>query len=75
MISLLPQFYGIENEKAYLHHREFVEVCETFSDQTYSKEITKLKLLPFTLKDRAKAWILSRSRDLFLLSLLYTMLS
>ena len=32
MISLLPQFYRMENEKAYLHLREFDEVCETFSD-------------------------------------------
>ena len=59
MISLLPQFYSIENEKAYLHLREFDEVCETFSNQTCPKEITKLKLFPFTLKDRAKAWLLS----------------
>ena len=59
MISLLPQFYCVENKKAYLHLREFDEVCETFSDQTCPKEITKLKLFPFTLKDRAKAWLLS----------------
>ena len=55
IISLLSQFYGIENEKAYLHLREFDEVCETFSDQTCPTEITKLKLFPFTLKDRAKS--------------------
>ena len=54
-----PQLYGIENEKAYLHLREFDEVCETFLDQTCPKDITKLKLFPFTLKDRAKAWLLS----------------
>ena len=58
MISLLPQLYGIENEKAYLHLREFDEVYETFSDQTCPKEIIKLKPFPFTLKDRAKAWLL-----------------
>ena len=44
MISLLSQFYSIENENAYLYLREFDEVCETFSDQTCPKEITKLKL-------------------------------
>ena len=39
--------------------REFDEVCETFSDQMCPKEITKLKLFPFNLKDRAKACLLS----------------
>ena len=43
IISLLPQFYGIENENAYLHLREFDEVCETFSDQTCPKEIIPLQ--------------------------------
>ena len=58
MISMFPQFHGIENEKAYLHLREFDEVYETFSDQ-YLREITKLKLFPYTLKDKAKSWLLS----------------
>ena len=30
-----------------------------FLDQTCPKEITKLKLFPITLMDRAKAWLLS----------------
>ena len=32
MIVVLPQFHGMENEKAYLHLRKFDEVCETFLD-------------------------------------------
>ena len=59
MITTLPQFYGMENEKAYLHLRKFDEVCETFSNQSCPREIAKLKLFPFTLKDKAKSWLLS----------------
>ena len=72
MISLLPQFYGIENEKACLHLREFDKVCETFSDQTCPKEITNLKLFPFTLKEKSKAWLLSlKPRSIFTWSALH----
>ena len=59
MIVMLPQFHRMENEKVYLHQREFDEVCEIFSDQSCPREITKLKLFPFTLKDKAKSWLLS----------------
>ena len=60
MIAMLPHFHSIENEKAYLHLHEFDEVCETFLDQSCSREINMMKLFPFTLKDRAKSWSLSQ---------------
>ena len=59
MIALLPQFYGFDTEKAYLHIHEFEQVCSTFADQTYPTEIIRLKLFPFTLKEKAKAWLLT----------------
>ena len=59
MIPLLPTFHGIGNERAYLHIREFEEVCGTFADQTCPFEIVRLKLFPFSLKEKAKAWLLS----------------
>uniref|UniRef100_A0A2N9I9L5 Reverse transcriptase/retrotransposon-derived protein RNase H-like domain-containing protein n=1 Tax=Fagus sylvatica TaxID=28930 RepID=A0A2N9I9L5_FAGSY len=57
MIPLLPKFHGIESENPYLHIKEFEEVCATFHDQTCSEEIVRLKLFPFSLKEKAKTWL------------------
>ena len=56
MIFLLPNFHGLESESPYFHLKEFEEVCATFNDQTCIDEIVKLKLFPFSLKDKAKSW-------------------
>ena len=47
MITLLPNFRGLESESPYLHLKEFEEVCVTFHDQNCTEEIVKLKLFPF----------------------------
>ena len=57
MISLLPNFHGLESESPYFHLKEFEEVCVTFNDQTCIDEIVKLKLFLFSLKDKAKTWL------------------
>ncbi|KAI3448686.1 hypothetical protein Pfo_005351 [Paulownia fortunei] len=57
MIPLLPNFHGLDSESPYLHLKEFDEVCATFDDQTCTNEIVKLKLFPFSLKDKAKNWL------------------
>ena len=54
MISLLPKFYGLDSENPHLHFKEFEEVCSTFYDQSCNEETIRLKLFPFSLKDRAK---------------------
>ena len=57
MIPLLPNFYSLDSKSLYLHLKEFDEVCATFDDQTCTNEIVKLKLFPFSLKDKAKNWL------------------
>ena len=57
MIFLLPNFHGLESESPYLHFKEFEEVCATFNDQTCTDEIVKLKLFPFSLKNKKKSWL------------------
>ena len=47
MISLIPNFHGLDLENPYLHLKEFEEVCATFNDQGYSEEIIRLKLFSF----------------------------
>jgi hypothetical protein len=57
MIALLPNFHGLESESAYSFLKDFEDVCVTFNDQQCTNEIVKLKLFPFSLKDKAKIWL------------------
>ena len=57
MISLLPKFHSLDSKNPYLHLKEFEEVCFTFHDQSCNEENIRLKLVPFSLKDKAKTWL------------------
>jgi hypothetical protein len=57
MIQLLPTFYGMDSENPYRHIKDFEEVCNTFINRTCTEEIIRLKLFPFSLKDKAKLWL------------------
>ena len=37
--------------------REFEEVYNTFKEDTVTVDLMRLKLFPFTLKDKAKIWL------------------
>nr|KJB66382.1 hypothetical protein B456_010G138200 [Gossypium raimondii] len=56
MITLLPNFHGLESKIPYLHFKDCDEVCATFNDPPCANEIDKLKLCHFSLKDKAKIW-------------------
>jgi hypothetical protein len=57
IIQLLPTFHGLELENPYLHLREFEEVCNTYNDLNCSINTIRLKLFPFSLKDKDKTWL------------------
>jgi hypothetical protein len=57
IIQLLPTFHGLDLENLYLHLREFEEVCNTYNDLNCSMNTIRLKLFPFSLKDKAKTWL------------------
>ncbi|KAL6579505.1 hypothetical protein OROMI_009721 [Orobanche minor] len=57
IIQLLPSFYGLEREDPYMHVKEFLDICSTFRFQNFSEESVKLRLFPFSLKDKAKVWL------------------
>ena len=57
LVPFLPTFYGMESENPYSHMREFEEVCNTFKEETFIVDLMRLKLFPFTLKDKAKFWL------------------
>jgi len=54
IIQLLPSFHGLDLENQYLHLREFEDVCNTYNDSNCSMNTIRLKLFPFSLKDKAK---------------------
>jgi hypothetical protein len=57
IIQLLPSFHGLDLENPYLHLREFEEVYNTYNDSNCSMNTIRLKLFPFSLKDKAKTWL------------------
>ena len=57
MIPLIPTFHSLDSKSPYLHLKEFEEIYATFNDQACSNDIVKLKLFPFSLKDKAKTWL------------------
>ena len=56
-IQLLPIFYGKENENPYNHLKGFFAICSTFNYQGVTKEQIRLRLFPFSLKDKALSWL------------------
>ncbi|WKA10509.1 hypothetical protein VitviT2T_028075 [Vitis vinifera] len=54
IIPLLPTFHGMESDNPYQHIKEFEDVCNTFREGGASIDLMRLKLFPFTLKDKAK---------------------
>ncbi|RVW26886.1 hypothetical protein CK203_116459 [Vitis vinifera] len=54
IVSLLPTFHRMESENLYAHIKEFEDICNTFREGGASIDLMRLKLFPFTLKDKAK---------------------
>ena len=57
IIQLLPSFYGLDREDPYMHVKDFLEICSTFRFQNFSDESVRLRLFPFSLKDKSKGWL------------------
>ena len=57
IVPLLPIFHRMESENPYAYIKEFEEVCNTFQEGGASIDLMRLKLFPFTLKDKAKIWL------------------
>ena len=55
--SASTYFHGMEYENPYQHIKEFEDVCNTFREGGASIDLMRLKLFPFTLKDKAKVWL------------------
>ncbi|KAD7477026.1 hypothetical protein E3N88_00162 [Mikania micrantha] len=57
--SEINRSYGKDHEDPSLHIAGFLEICATFKINGVSDDVIRLRLFPFTLRDRAKAWLIS----------------
>ncbi|XP_052185205.1 uncharacterized protein LOC127796840 [Diospyros lotus] len=56
MIQMSVQFFG-PNDDPNSHIANFLEICDTFRHNGVSEDALRLRLFPFSLKDRAKEWL------------------
>ena len=57
MLQTVGQFSGMATEDPHMHLRLFMEVCDSFKLPRVSDEALRLKLFPYSLRDRARAWL------------------
>jgi hypothetical protein len=57
------QFSGASTDDAAAHLNNFVELCEMQKYKNVEGDIIELKLFPFTLRGKAKDWLLALPRN------------
>ncbi|CAN6723759.1 unnamed protein product [Malus baccata var. baccata] len=55
--SNLTSFHGLPNSDPNMHLADFIEACDNTIIRGFFSEAIKLRLFPFSLKDKAKAWL------------------
>ncbi|XP_031262255.1 uncharacterized protein LOC116120447 [Pistacia vera] len=61
MIQNSVQFIGLPSDDPNLHIPNFFELCNTFRHNGLSNDAIRLQLFPFSVQDKAKAWLISLS--------------
>jgi hypothetical protein len=62
-LVMKEQFSGASTDDVAAHLNNFVELCEMQKYKDLDGDIIKLKLFPFSLRGRAKDWLLSLPRN------------
>ncbi|VVA32707.1 PREDICTED: LOW QUALITY PROTEIN, partial [Prunus dulcis] len=58
-LHMLPSFYGLPNEDPLAHIKEFYNVVSGLPLQGVSEANMRMRVFPYTLKDRAKGWLMT----------------
>ncbi|CAN6465561.1 unnamed protein product [Victoria cruziana] len=58
-INMLPSFHGLASEDPYRHLDEFLDICATVRISHIEDNSLRLRLFPFSLKEKAKDWLKS----------------
>ena len=53
------QFGGLQGEDPYAHILTFLNVCATFKINGVTDDAIRLRLFPFSIKDKAQLWLAS----------------
>ncbi|KAL4339900.1 hypothetical protein GQ457_08G023860 [Hibiscus cannabinus] len=57
LLDTLGQFGGTPHENIRQHLKSFLEICNSFKIHGVSNDVHKMKLFPYSLRDKAKAWL------------------
>ncbi|WRX26276.1 Retrotransposon gag domain - like 10 [Theobroma cacao] len=57
MIQTTAQFGGLPNDDLNAHIVNFLEICDTFKANGVTDDAIRLRLFPFSLRNKAKSWL------------------
>ncbi|KAH9668539.1 hypothetical protein KPL70_021450 [Citrus sinensis] len=63
MLQTVGQFNGLPNEDPHFHLKLFLEVSDAFKIVGATQDALRLRLFPYSLRDRARAWLNSLPSD------------
>ncbi|KAI5312735.1 hypothetical protein L3X38_041909 [Prunus dulcis] len=56
-LNMLPSFYGLPNEDPLTHIKDIFNVVSSFPLTGVTEEQLRMRMFPYTLKDKAKYWL------------------